>query len=789
MRLLRRICHRGGCWLVLAALLAAPLAAQWIPLDPVRSVRPSARGLDLRTQYGVLRLRFCTPSLVHVRYSPNGKFPAKPHYMVLPQHWAPVVFHWTETPQAVVLTSAQLRITVTKASGVMVFADAQGQPLYQDTSHVMTPAVVNGEKTYHALDYAGIYGSTESFYGLGQHQAGVWDYHGETVELTQRNTNIAIPMLISSHGYGIFWDNASPTWFNNRLTHAIYWRSLVADTIDYYFCYGPQLSRVVAEYRQLTGQAPMFGKWAYGFWQSKNRYESQAQILKIAAQYRRLRIPVDNLVQDWFWWTKMGSFRFKPQAYPDPAAMVRQLHAEHFHIMISVWPYFYPGTPAYRALKKNGWLIAATIAPSYFRTQMALYDPTAAGARHLFWREINQNLFRIGFDAWWLDEDEPGVATRDLLWHHHIGIGSGARFANLYPLFQARGVYDGQRRVTSQKRVFILSRSAYAGSQRYGITAWSGDVLSDWEAFRRQIPAGLNYSISGLPYWTTDIGGFFIGHPNEPAYRQLFVRWFEYGVFCPIFRTHGTRVPDHNELWSYGRQAQAILTRYDRLRYRLLPYIYSLAWQVTAHAGTIMRPLVMAFPRDRIADTTGNQFLFGPFLMVAPVTRPDVSQWPVYLPKATWYDFWTGQALQGGRYVYRATPLGTEPLYVRAGAILPLGPNLQYAMQKPWNPIELRVYRGANGHFTLYNDDGLTYDYEHGAYATIPITWDDQTQTLTIGVRRGSFPGMLARRTFDVVFVSPGHGTGIRPSQVPDRVVSYDGTQVQVRASGPPPTQ
>ncbi|MGH9490248.1 MAG: DUF5110 domain-containing protein, partial [Terriglobales bacterium] len=221
----------------------------------------------------------------------------------------------------------------------------------------------------------------------------------------------------------------------------------------------------------------------------------------------------------------------------------------------------------------------------------------------------------------------------------------------------------------------------------------------------------------------------------------------------------------------------------------LLPYIYSLAWQVTAHAGTIMRPLVMAFPRDRIADTTGNQFLFGPFLMVAPVTRPDVSQWPVYLPKATWYDFWTGQALRGGRYVYRATPLRTEPLYVRAGAILPLGPNLQYAMQKPWNPIELRVYRGANGHFTLYNDDGLTYDYEHGAYATIPITWDDQTQTLTIGARRGSFPGMLARRTFDVVFVSPGHGTGIRPSQVPDRVVSYDGTQVQVRASGPPPTQ
>ncbi|MGH9533721.1 MAG: glycoside hydrolase family 31 protein [Terriglobales bacterium] len=767
--------------------MAAPAWGQWIPLDPVVGARRLARGAEVDLRQGQLRLLFCTPSLLHVTYSPNGVFPRKPGYIVLPQHWAPVAFQLTQNSQAVVLASAQLRITVTGNSGVVLIATAGGQPLYQDTSRVMTPAVVDGEQTYHGLDYAGIYGSTESFYGLGQHQAGVWDYHGESVKLTEGNTNIAIPMLVSSHGYGILWNNSSPTWFNNRLTHAIYWRSMVADTIDYYFCYGPRLARVVADYRQLTGQAPMFGKWAYGFWQSKNRYQSQAQLLRIAARYRRLRIPVDNLVQDWFWWTRMGSFVFKPKLYPDPAAMVQQLHREHFHIMISVWPYFYPGTPAYRALKKNGWLIAATIAPSYFRTQMALYDATSPGARHLFWREIDQHLFRLGFDAWWLDEDEPGVRTRELLWHHQLAVGSGARYANLYPLFHVRGVYDGQRRATDQQRVFILSRSAYAGSQRYGITAWSGDVLSDWEAFRRQIPAGLNYSISGLPYWTTDIGGFFIGHPNQPAYRQLFVRWFEYGVFCPIFRTHGTRAPDHNELWSYGKEAQGILLRYDRLRYRLLPYIYSLAWHVTHDSGTIMRPLAMAFRQDRIADTTGNQFLFGPWLMVAPVTRPDVSVWPVYLPKTTWYNFWTGRALSGGRYIEAPAPLGTEPLFVRAGAILPLGPDLQYAMQKPWNPIELRVYRGANGHFTLYDDDGLTYDYAHGAYATIPITWDDASQTLTIGRRHGGYPGMAQRQTFDVVFVSPGHGVGLRPAAVVDRLVSYDGAAVQVRASATPP--
>jgi alpha-D-xyloside xylohydrolase len=342
-------------------------------------------------------------------------------------------------------------------------------------------------------------------------------------------------------------------------------------------------------------------------------------------------------------------------------------------------------------------------------------------------------------------------------------------------------VYEGQRQETGRKRVFILSRSAFAGSQRYGVTAWSGDVLSDFESFRRQIPAGLNFALSGLPYWTTDIGGFFIGHPDDPAYRELFVRWFEYGAFCPIFRVHGTRTPDRNELWSYGPEAQKILTKFDRLRYRLMPYIYSLAWMTTNESYTPMRPLVMDFRTDTRAQNIGDQFLYGPSILVNPVTEPGAATRHLYLPKARWYDFWDGSATDGAKTVDAPAPLDRIPLYVRAGAILPMGPDIEYSDQKPPDPVELRVYAGANGDFALYEDENDTYDYEKGIYATVPIHWDDASATLTVGARQGSFPGMPQTRTFDIVLVAPGHGTGVDPAPRVDRVVKYSGQAVSVR--------
>jgi alpha-D-xyloside xylohydrolase len=341
-------------------------------------------------------------------------------------------------------------------------------------------------------------------------------------------------------------------------------------------------------------------------------------------------------------------------------------------------------------------------------------------------------------------------------------------------------VYQGQRAESDKQRVFILSRSAFAGIQRYGVTAWSGDILSDFLTYKRQVPAGLNFALSGIPYWTTDIGGFILGHPEDPKYRELFVRWFQFGTFCPIFRVHGTRAPSENELWSYGPEAESILTRFDRLRYRLLPYIYSMAWKITSQNYTLMRPLVMDYRTDVKAQNIGDQFMFGPAILVNPVTEPGATGRRVYLPKDQWYDFWTGAREEGGRDLDAPAPLSRIPLYVRAGSILPMGPELQYAEEKPADPIELRVYPGADADFLLYEDDNNSYAYETGAYATIPIHWNDSTRTLTFGDRKGSFPGMLNARTFNLVIVGDGHGTGPELINYPDKTFRYLGAAISI---------
>ncbi len=756
---------------------------QWNPPNPVESVERKPDGVLFKMKTGTLWLKVCSDSIVRVRYSATGEFSTRKDYVVLKHEWTPA--HWTfdSNGREVSLATSDLKITVTRADGAIAYRNAAGATLIQDATHRMWPVTVDGEHTYHAEEFLSLYGSQQGFYGLGQHQAGVWDYRGESVDLAQENTQIAVPMLLSSEGYGIFWNNTSHTRFDNTYVHALYISSDVADEVDYYFLYGPSFDRIIGDYRDLTGQAPMFGKWAYGFWQCKNRYKTQAEILKIAKEYRERQIPVDNIVQDWFWWTDMGSFKFNKQNYPDPKAMVDELHRENFHLMVSIWPYFYPGSDVYNEMEKRGFFIAKTQARGFHPKGMALYDPTNPAAAKYYWSLVDKSLLSIGVDAFWMDTDEPETEgqSENILVNHHLAIGSGARYANIYPLIDTAVISKGQRSVTDKKRVFILSRSAFAGIQRNGVTAWSGDVLSDWESFRRQVPAGLNFMLSGIPYWTTDIGGFFIGNPNDPKFRELFVRWFEYGTFCPIFRVHGTRTTNTNELWSYGPDAESILTRFDRLRYRLMPYIYSTAWMVTHDSYTMMRPLVMDFPGDKIAMNIGNQFMFGPAILVNPVTHPDADSRKVYLPHAKWYDFWTGAEEAGGRSLYAPAPLSRIPLYVRAGSIVPMGPEMQYSTQKPADPIELRVYPGADGSFTLYEDENDNYDYQKGIYSTIPFHWDDAAKSLTIGARKGQFPGMLQKRTFDVVFVGPGHGVGLDPTKEPDRVVQYDGQEIQVK--------
>jgi alpha-D-xyloside xylohydrolase len=777
----RRSAIRIGALLLLLSVFPASILAQWNRLNPVTSVKKQVDGVVLTMKSGTLRLLACSDSIVRVTYAAGASIPETPQYAVTKRSWPASQWAMESSDNDVSLTTSRMKVTVTKKDGAISFADAAGKGLFKDYDRTLTPVEVNGEKTHHSEMFSNLWASTEAFYGLGQHQAGVWNYHGESVDLSQANTNISVPMFLSSNGYGIFWNNSSRSRFNNRFPHELYLSSEVADTVDYYFLYGPEFDKIIAAYREMTGAAPMFGKWAYGFWQCKNKYESQAEVLSVAHKYRELHIPVDNIVQDWFWWNIMGEPVFNKN-YPDPKQMIDDLHKNNFHVMFSFWPYFRPGSPVYDEMDKRGYFVDKTKVSGFHPAGQALYDAFNPAARDYYWKLIDKGLFQIGADAWWLDTDEPETEGREtnVLVTNKIALGSGARYANLYPLMTTSAVYEGQRKTSEQKRVFILSRSASAGAQRNSIAAWSGDVESNWLSFARQIPAGLNFELSGLPYWTTDIGGFIIGNPDDPAYRELFVRWFEYGTFCPIFRLHGTRTTNQNELWSYGPEAQTILTSYDRLRYRLMPYIYSLAWRTTSEGYTPMRALAMDFRTDTRALNIGDQFMFGPALLVNPVMEPGATSRRVYLPAAKWYDFWTGRDAGGGGMLETPAPLDRIPLFVRGGSIVPMGPDLEYAAEKPADPVELRVYPGANSSFTLYEDENDNYNYERGSRATTRLDWDDAARTLTIGERQGKFPGMLETRTFRVVFVSDSHGVGIQPTAQPDKIVEYSGKLLAV---------
>lgn len=755
-------------------------SAQWNPLNPVVSAQKEPDGVRLTLQKGEMRLQVCSDSIIRVRYSLAESGAVHPDLVVIKKDWQAAKWEMQSSGDSVVLSTTQIKAVVSRKDSNVTFQDASGKALFQQTEVTMTPVTVNGEQTHHVELFSKLWGSYESFYGLGQHQAGVWNYRGEVVDISQDNTNISIPFFLSSNGYGIFWNNTSRSRFNNRFLSALYLSSEVADEMDYYFLYGPEFDRIIAGYRELTGAPPLFGKWAYGFWQCKNKYNTQEELLGVAHKYRQLHIPADNIVQDWFWWYTMGEPVFDKARYRDPPAMVDDLHKSNFHLMISVWPYFRPGSKTYDDMDQRGYFIDRTKVQSFHPPRMALYDAFNPEARKYYWNLMDQALFKIGVDAWWLDTTEPETEDREtnILVSNKTFLGNGARYANAFPLMTTQGVYQGQRSESDKKRVFILSRSAFAGAQRNAAAVWSGDINSDWIFFKKQIPAGLNYSITGLPYWTTDIGGFVSGNPDDPAYRELFIRWFQFGTFNPILRVHGTRSTNQNELWSFGTEAQKILTSYDVLRYRLLPYIYSLAWMTTSQGYTPMRGLIMDFRTDTHSAVIGDEFMFGPALLVSPVTDPDVSSRQVYLPKSKWYDFWTGSSRDGSRMIDVATPLDRLPLFARAGSIVPLGPEKEWSTEKQEDPIELRIYRGADGDFTLYEDENDGYNYEKGAYATIPFHWDDGKQTLTIGERKGTFPGILTGRSFQIIFVGEGHGAGISVEGKPDKVVRYVGKPI-----------
>ncbi|MGD0461715.1 MAG: TIM-barrel domain-containing protein [Tepidisphaeraceae bacterium] len=576
--------------------------------------------------------------------------------------------------------------------------------------------------------------------------------------------------------------------------------SEVGEGVDYYFLNGPRIDDVVSGYRQLTGRAPMMPLWIFGLWQSRQRYETADASLDVIDGFRSRHIPFDNIVQDWRYWREgeWGSHQFDPERFPDPDGWIKAIHQKHARLMISVWGKFNPDTENFREMQSQGFLYPLKQdVRDWLGSSYTFFDAFNPKARQLFWQQMKSALFDKGADAWWLDATEPDLLPQPTLdgQRSHMNptfLGPGSRVLNAYSLMECEAVYDGQRAASPNQRVFILTRSGFAGQQRYAAASWSGDTSSNWTAMQKQIPAGIGFCISGVPYWTMDVGGFSVEDrfsDPDPApedweeWCELATRWFEFGAFCPMLRVHG-EFP-YREMWEFGGDSSpafAAQLKFDRLRYRLLPYIYSLAGSVTLHNDTMMRGLVMDFPDDAAARKITDQFMFGPALLVNPVTAYRARSRQVYLPSGTsWYDFWSGANLDGGQTVNADAPYDSIPLYVRAGSIIPIGPEIQYTAEKPADPITLYVYEGADADFTLYEDDGLTYACEKGEFSVIPIHWNDADKKLTIGKRQGSFAGMLATRTFNVVLVSTQKPTGFSFSPSPQKTARYAGQAIDIR--------
>jgi alpha-D-xyloside xylohydrolase len=577
--------------------------------------------------------------------------------------------------------------------------------------------------------------------------------------------------------------------------------SEVADQIDYYFISGENMDEVISGYRTVTGKAPVMPEWAMGFWQSRQRYTNQEELLDVVREYRKRNIPFDNIVLDWQYWPadKWGDHQFDVTRFPDPDGMIRTLHDDlNARIMISVWPKYYVGTENYEAMKSKGYLYMRNVEMErrdWIGYLSTFYDAFNADARTAFWNQINIALYSRGIDAWWLDATEPDITSNLPMEERKAmmnptALGSADRYFNAYSLVQAQGVYEGQRATDPENRVFILTRSAFAGLQRYSAANWSGDIAARWHDMAAQIPCGLNMSMSGIPWWTMDIGGFSVEsryHNPSPAdldeWRELMTRWHQYGAFVPLFRSHGefpfreiyNTAPDNHI-------AYKTMVEYNRLRYRLMPYIYSLAGQAWLNDYTIMRGLTMDFSLDTEVFDIADQYMFGPSLMVNPVTEYKVRSRKVYLPSAYgWYDVRTGRHYAGGTVVEADAPYEWMPLFAREGSLIPTGPDIQYTGEKEADPLTLWVYAGADGAFELYEDEGDNYNYEDGAYTLIPLTWNEAERTLTIGKREGEYRGMLHERTVNVIMVSENRAVKLDFGRPPDKSVKYSGEEIKVR--------
>ena len=792
------------------------------------------------------------------------------------------VFKFSETPIKLRLSTNSITVLFDKQTAVIDYSDNTGKIfLSEKVGRKLNPDTVGGQNCFVA-EQSFDSPPDEYLFGLGQFQDGHYNLKNVTRKLIQVNSQIAIPFLYSSRGYGLLWHQYGLTEFNpagnvvpltkkdtasggagtvevtttsgtqrvsrqqalytgklnipgdgdyslmldlgnmesrhlliidgkpcidqtnlwlppaassiinlkagehgvqvvckstntpklswKKIGNETTFRSPNAKSLDYVVFYGKNADQVIATYRNLSGNVPMLPLWAYGFWQCRERYTSGKHLVQTVQEFRRRNLPLDVIVQDWQYWGKhgWGVPQFDTTNYPNPEQFIKQLHDLNAQFSISVW----------ENLDKKSEVAKEYLAKDLYLPNSPWIDIYKPQAQKTHWNVLDKNLFRLGVDSWWMDATEP---ENDALAGKQTYFGLGEFYRLTYPLFVSKAVYEGQRATNDQKRVAILTRSAFAGQQRYGTINWSGDIGWNWDAFKRQIVAGLNYSLTGMPYWTTDIGGFFRpgqGQYTDTKYHDILTRWFQWGAFNPIFRIHGYQT--ETEPWKYGDSVMSDMRSMLNLRYRLMPYIYSEAWQVSKGGSTIMRPLVMDFLNDTTAIGQSYQYMFGKSFLIAPVIEPGVTDWDVYLPKsAIWYDFWTGKRFSGGQTIKTAAPRHRIPVFIKAGSIVPMGKFLQYTSEKPIDTLEIRIYAGADGQFTLYNDEGNNYNYEKGKYTLVPLKWNEERQMLTIDVQQGSYAGVLKKRVFNIVWVNESNGKGIEISSIAKSVI-YSGEKITV---------
>ncbi len=758
-----------------------------------------------------VKIEFFTPSVVHVvKYPGQTVTPESKVIIAKPQQVA-------LTQRGNITSSSELSVKLDAKTGCITFMTAKGKVLLREKRHSFEPL----NQTF-TLDKG------EAIYGLGTIQNGKMNRRGEHKRMEQSNLEDFQNVIQSIKGWGLYWDNYAPTQFDDD-ANGMSLTSEAGEAIDYYFMYGGSADGVIAQMRHLSGDVPMFPLWTYGFWQSKERYKSAAETEHIVDQHRALQVPLDGIIQDWQYWGSnylWNAMDFLSEDFSNGPQMIQNVHRKHAHFMISIWASFGPQTQQFRELNEKGLLLPIETWPQSgishvwppimeYPSGVKVYDAFSPVARAIYWKYLKK-LYDYGTDAWWMDSTDPDFFNpRESDYQHPVTGGTWRSLRNAFPLETVRGIYQSQRKDDRGKRVFIMTRSAFAGQQHYGSNMWSGDVASSWDMLRKQIPAGLSFSLTGNPNFNTDIGGFFCGSyntkgagsaPRNPQFQELYVRWMQYGLFCPVFRSHGADAP--REIWQFGQKGEPVYDAIEqmiRLRYRLLPYIYSIAGQVTANNESYLRPLFSDFAADKQVWDMTDEFMFGRSILAAPIVEAQYTQEKIikedamtgwdkknvsgdqeetsginwhatktatkYLPKgATWYDFWTGRQYKGGQHVTLTTRFDQVPMFVRAGSIVPLGPEMQYVGEKSWDNLEIRLYPGADGTFSLYEDEGDNYNYEQGYYSNIIFTWTERTRTLHISARQGGYKGMLLNRQFHIVLPD-----GIA------KTIDYNGNQVTVK--------